>query len=139
MTVPHRPHDAHSGAVPEEPEPPKRRLRLELWDVACTLAVWTVAVVVATTTTWPSRLSGFTADICAADSCPPAPFGINYWIYPVVWGGLGAACAAAVIGPFVSLVKGWYLFFWPLLAIAIVAVSSVAGSVMTAFSEHYSG
>jgi hypothetical protein len=87
----------------------------------------------------PSRLYGFTADICAADSCPPAPFGINYWIYPVVWGGLGAACAAAVIGPFVSLVKGWYLFFWPLLAIAIVAVSSVAGSVMTAFSEHYSG
>jgi hypothetical protein len=139
MTVPHRPHDAHSGAVPEEPEPPKRRLRLELWDVACTLAVWTVAVVVATTTTLPSRLYGFTADICAADSCPPAPFGINYWIYPVVWGGLGAACAAAVIGPFVSLVKGWYLFFWPLLAIAIVAVSSVAGSVMTAFSEHYSG
>ncbi|WP_375489237.1 hypothetical protein [uncultured Mycobacterium sp.] len=139
MTLPHRPHDAHSGPVPDAPEAPKHRLRLELWDVICTLVVWTVAVVVATTTTWPSRLYGFTADICAADSCPPSPFGINYWIYPVVWGGLGAACAAAVIGPFVSLVKGWYMFFWPLLALAIVALSSVAGSVMTAFSEHYSG
>ncbi|BBY08518.1 hypothetical protein [Mycobacterium noviomagense] len=124
---------------PRDRDSERPRLRLELWDVICTVAIWAVAVAVATTTTWPARLYGFTDDICAADSCPPAPFGINYWIYPVVWGGLGAACAAAVIGPFVSLVKGWYMFFWPLLAIGIVAVSSVAGSVLTAFSEHYSG
>ncbi|BCO36144.1 hypothetical protein BMW24_010690 [Mycobacterium heckeshornense] len=132
-------------ALPDEPRhpypgnsrPPKRRLRLARWDVICTVATLTLVIVAATTTTLPSRLFGFVADVCAADSCAPAPLGINYWIYPVVWGGLGAACAAAVIGPFVSLVKGWYLFFWPLLAVAIVALSSVAGSVMTAFSEQY--
>jgi hypothetical protein len=133
MASPHEPHCARPG----NSEPPKRRLRLALWDVLCTLATLTLAAVAATATTLPSRLFGFLADVCAADSCAPAPLGLNYWIYPVVWGGLGAACAAAVLGPFVSLVKGWYLFFWPLLGLAIVALSSVAGSVMTAFAERY--
>lgn len=108
-----------------------------MWDVACTIGLWVVLVVTAATTRWPSLLFGFVADVCPADSCAPAPFGVDLWIYPVVWGGIGAACAAAVIGPFVSLVKGWYLFFWPIMAMAIVILSSVAGSALTAFSEHY--
>jgi hypothetical protein len=29
------------------------------------------------------------------------------------------------------------MFFWPLMAIAIVILSSAAGSAMTAFSERY--
>jgi hypothetical protein len=116
---------------------PRPRVRVAVWDVICTIAIWAVVVAVATATNVPLRLFGFIADVCPADSCPPAPFGIDLWIYPVVWGGLGAAAAAAVIGPFVSLVKGWYLFFWPLLAVAIVMLSSLAGSAITAFSEPY--
>ncbi len=65
------------------------------------------------------------------------PFGVDFYIYPVVWGGIGAAIAAAMLGPLVSLLKGWYLSFWPLLAIAIVVVSSVAGSALTDFSGTY--
>jgi hypothetical protein len=54
-----------------------------------------------------------------------------------VWGGIGAAIAAAGIGPFVSLLKGWYMSFWPVLALAVLMVSSVAGFILTTYSERY--
>jgi hypothetical protein len=44
---------------------------------------------------------------------------------------------AAIIGPVVSLLKGWYMSFWPVLALALVMVSSIAGSLLTMFSERY--
>ena len=90
----------------------------------------------ATATDLGSRLFGFLKDVCTGDDCPPVPFGVDFYIYPLVWGGIGAAIAAAVVGPVVSLLKGWYLSFWPLLAIGIIVVSSVAGSSLTAFCSH---
>ena len=50
---------------------------------------------------------------------------------------LGAAIAAAVVGPVVSLLKGWYLSVWPLLAIGIIVLSSVVGSVLTTYCSQY--
>ncbi len=55
----------------------------------------------------------------------------------MVWGGSGAALTAAVIGPVVSILKGWYMSFWPVLALALVMVSSAAGTMLTLFSERY--
>jgi hypothetical protein len=55
----------------------------------------------------------------------------------MVFGGIGAAVAAALLGPLVSLLKGWYLSFWPALAIALVLLASVAGSALTDFSSKY--
>jgi hypothetical protein len=127
-------HGAHSSAPSP---PPVLRLRLVPWDVACALALLAALVVAATATDWGSRLFGFLHDVCTGDDCPPVPYGADFYIYPVVWGGIGAAIAAAVVGPVVSLLKGWYLAFWPLLAIAIVALSSVVGSMLTDFSEPY--
>jgi hypothetical protein len=155
MVSPNQPHDPSPGegidplSVPYEvydydaykdtcdPEPPRLRVRLAVWDVIATVAIWTVLFIVAMTTRWPSQLFGFVADVCPADSCPPVPFGIDLWIYPVVWGGIGAAVAAAVIGPCVSLVKGWYMFFWPILAMTMLVLSAATGSTLTAFSAHY--
>jgi hypothetical protein len=65
------------------------------------------------------------------------PYGVDFYIYPVAWGGIGAAIAAAVLGPVVSLLKGWYMSFWPLLAVAIVILSSVIGSMLTTFCAQY--
>ncbi len=113
------------------------RLRLAPWDVVCTIVLTTLLVVLATTTDWPSRLFGFLADVCTDDTCAPAPFGIDFYIFPVVWGGVGAAFAAAFIGPLVSLVKGWYMSFWPVLALALVIGAAVTGSAITAFSNNY--
>ena len=112
-------------------------MRLVPWDVTCALALLVALLLAATATDWGSRLFGFLKDVCTGDDCPPVPYGVDFYIYPLVWGGIGAAIAAAVVGPVVSLLKGWYLYFWPLLAIAIVAVSSAAGYELTAYCSQY--
>ena len=123
-------HHAHS--------PPRvLRLRLVPLDVFFAVTLLATLVVVAIATDWYSGLFGFLTDVCTGEECPPVPFGVDFYIYPVVWGGIGAAVAAALLGPMVSLLKGWYLSFWPLLAIAIVVFSSVAGSTLTAYSVPY--
>ncbi|AAS03590.1 hypothetical protein MAP_1273c [Mycobacterium avium subsp. paratuberculosis K-10] len=91
----------------------------------------------ATATSWPERLFGFLANVCEDETCGPVPYGLDLYIHPVVWGGIGAALTAAVVGPVVSLLKGWYMSFWPVLSLALVMVSSVAGSMLTMFSERY--
>jgi hypothetical protein len=117
--------------------PPVLRLRLVPWDVTCAIALLAALLLAATATDWGSRLFGFLKDVCTGDDCPPVPYGVDFYIFPLVWGGIGAAIAAAVVGPVVSLLKGWYLYFWPLLAIAIVLVSSVAGSALTGYCSQY--
>lgn len=113
------------------------RVRLAAWDVVCTVTLLVLLAVLATATTWPSRLFGFLANVCADETCGPVPFGLDLYIHPVVWGGIGEALTAAVIGPVVSLLKGWYMSFWPVLALALVMVSSAAGTMLTLFSERY--
>jgi len=117
--------------------PPVLRLRLVPWDVTCAIALLAALLLAATATDWGSRLFGFLKDVCTGDDCPPVPYGVDFYIFPLVWGGIGAAIAAAVVGPVVSLLKGWYLYFWPLLAIAIILVSSVAGSALTGYCSQY--
>ena len=136
MASPQQTDDPSPGHHEHSP-PPLLRLRLVPWDVICALGALATLVVVAIATDWHARLFGFLSDVCTGDDCPPVPFGVDFYIYPVVWGGIGAAIAAAVIGPVVSLLKGWYLSFWPPLAIAILVVSAVAGSMLTSFSVPY--
>jgi hypothetical protein len=155
MASPHQPDDPGRGdrigappapdqhEQPDKPDHPDHkaprvlRLRIAVWDVVCTVTLLVLLIVLATATTWPTRLFGFLAHVCEGDTCGMVPFGIDYYIRPVVWGGIGAAIAAAGIGPFVSLLKGWYMSFWPVLALAIVMVTSVAGAMLTIFSQRY--
>jgi hypothetical protein len=129
--------DAPSPGDHAHSPPPVLRLRLVPWDVFFAVTLLVTLVIVAIATDWYSGLFGFLTDVCTGEECPPVPFGVDFYIYPVVWGGIGAAVAAALLGPMVSLLKGWYLSFWPLLAIAIVVFSSVAGSTLTAYSVPY--
>ncbi|OBI49214.1 hypothetical protein [Mycobacterium sp. E787] len=140
MAVPPTPDTRDAPDQPEQPshEPPRvLRLRIVPWDVICTVSLLVLLVVLATVTTWPARLFGFLANVCVGEECGPVPFGVDYYIRPLVWGGIGAAIAAAAIGPFVSLLKGWYMSFWPVLSLALLVVASVAGSILTAFSARY--
>src|ERR1700758_4343936 len=152
MASPHQPDDPHSSnptASPPAPDdsahanrfgheaPRGPRLRVVPWDVTCPVALLVLLVFLATAPNWPKRLFGFLANVCEGESCGPVPFGVDYYIHPVVWGGIGAAVAAAVLGPLVSLLKGWYMSFWPVLALGLIMVSSVAGSILTIFSERY--
>jgi hypothetical protein len=113
------------------------RLKVAPWDLVATLTLVTLLVVLATATTWPTRIYGFMGEVCRDESCGLVPFQVDAYIYPVVWGGIGAAIAAAGIGPFVSLLKGWYMSFWPVLSLAIIMVSSVIGDALTVFSARY--
>lgn len=157
MVTPHQPNDPeavdavdypldfddghHSQRLLRPPTPPAKpqiiRLRVAAWDVTCTGALLILLLLLATETTWPARLFGFLGNVCEGDTCGPVPFGVDYYIHPVVWGGIGAAIAAAVVGPLVSLLKGWYMSFWPVLSLAIIMVSSVAGSMLTIFSARF--
>ena len=116
---------------------PVLRLRLVPWDLCGLIAVWVLLLFIVFTTDWYSTLFGFMKDVCTGDDCPPVPFGVDFYFLPVVWGGNGAGVAAGLIGPVVSLLKGWYLSFWPPLAIAIVLFCSVAGSLLTAYCGTY--
>jgi hypothetical protein len=128
---------ASSDSPPAERGPRVLRLRIAAWDLICTVALLTFLVVLATATTWPARLYGFLDNVCVGETCGPVPFGVDYYIHPLVWGGAGAAITAAVVGPVVSLLKGWYMSFWPVLSLAVIVISSVAASVLTTFSERY--
>ncbi|BBZ52872.1 hypothetical protein H7H82_16525 [Mycobacterium heidelbergense] len=134
MASPHRLDDSDQ---PDHQPPRVLRLRIVPWDVVCTVVLLALLLYLATATNWPTRLFGFLSDVCEGDTCGPVPFGVDYYIHPVVWGGIGAAIAAAGIGPFISLLKGWYMCFWPVLALAVIMVSSVAGDILTTFSERY--
>ncbi|WP_406815895.1 hypothetical protein [Mycobacterium sp. M23085] len=130
--------DTHHPLVDYDEEAPRViRVRLAPWDVVCTVVLLILLAVLATATTWPTRLFGFLANVCEDETCGPVPYGLDLYIHPVVWGGIGAALTAAVVGPVVSLLKGWYMSFWPVLALALVMVSSVAGTLLTMFSERY--
>lgn len=130
--------DARGPVAEYDEEAPRvLRLRLAAWDVVCTVALLVLLALLATATSWPERLFGFLANVCEDETCGPVPYGLDLYIHPVVWGGIGAALTAAVVGPVVSLLKGWYMSFWPVLSLALVMASSVAGSMLTMFSERY--
>jgi hypothetical protein len=55
----------------------------------------------------------------------------------VAWGGIAVAFAVAVIGPFVSVWRRWYMVIRLAVGIGIVIASFVAGFAMTSFSQQY--
>ena len=117
--------------------PPTLRLRVAAWDLICTIVL-----------TGAAPLPGHGHSV--ADQALRVPQGRvrggklwtgairgRYVHLPRGLGGIGAALAAAGIGPFVSLLKGWYMSFWPVLSLAILMFSSVAGGILTTFSARY--
>ena len=88
--------DAPSPSHHEDSPPRVLRLRLIPWDVSSVLALLALLAVIAFGTDWYSRLFGFMKDVCTGE-CPPAPFGVDFYIYPIVFGGIGAAVAAGVV------------------------------------------
>jgi len=136
----HRAPDTDAALVEYDEEAPRvLRVRLAPWDLLCTVALYALIIVLATLTSWPSRLFGFLGNVCIGDECGLVPFGADMYIYPLVWGGVGAAITAGVIGPVVSILKGWYLSFWPVLTLALIVGSAMVGSALTVFSQPYWG
>lgn len=140
MTFPHQP--PYPGYYPYHPPLPYqqrqglRRSRVATWDVVCTAIAWSVLFMAAVAATWVSLFFAFATDSCSGD-CPPVPYGIDNWIYPVTWGGIAVALTMGTFGPLISIWRRWYMFVWPAIALVIVIVSVVAGFAMTEFSARY--
>jgi hypothetical protein len=135
-------HPDHPNYLPYEypaaaKEAPVIRLRVAKWDLICTVSLTALLLALAVATTWPHKLFGFLGKVCTGEDCGPVPFAVDLWINPLVWGGIGAAITAAGVGPFVSLLKGWFMSFWPVASLAALMVASVVGQLLTAFSERY--
>lgn len=128
---------ADGTQVYDDERPRVIRLRLVPWDVITMVVLLVLLIAALTLTNWPTRLFGFTDNVCQGDDCPMVPFGVNFYIFPVVWGGIGAAGTAAVLGPFVSLVKGWFMSFWPIVAVGVLSLASVLGRALTDFSATF--
>ncbi|MEI7714517.1 MAG: hypothetical protein WCI78_00275 [Mycobacterium sp.] len=137
MAAPQHSDVPYPDPEPARPEPRVIRLRVSPWDVVCTVVLMALLVYLATATPWPGKLYAFMHNLCEGDTCGAVPFGADYYIRPLVWGGAGAAIAASIVGPLVSLLKGWYMSFWPALSLALVVVSCIVGSLLTAFSQRY--
>ena len=90
---------ADTTQVHDYDEPRTIRLRLVPWDVVTMLVLLALLIVALTMTSWPTRLFAFTENICQGDDCAPVPFGVNYYIYPLMWGGFGAAGHRGVARP----------------------------------------
>jgi hypothetical protein len=135
-------HPDHPNYLPYEypaaaKEAPVIRLRVAKWDLICTVTLTALLLCLAVATTWPHKLFGFLSRVCTGEDCGPVPFAVDLWIHPLVWGGIGAALAAAGVGPFVSLLRGWFMSFWPVVSLAALLLASVVGGTLTAFSERY--
>jgi hypothetical protein len=148
MAAPNQPENTDAGRGPVTKAPPAPedydtlpprvlRLRLVPWDVVLTLVLLAVLIGLVTMTSWTTSLFAYTDNVCLTEDCPPVPFGVNYYIYPLMWGGIGAAVTAAVLGPFVSMLKGWYMSFWPFVSVGVITLTSVAGYALVGFSERY--
>lgn len=129
--------DGSAQDGPTQDETKIIRLRLVPWDVITMFVLLALMIVAVTMTSWPTRLFAFTENVCQGEDCAPVPFGVNYYIYPAVWGGIGAAGTAALLGPFVSLVKGWFMCFWPIVAVGVLSLASVLGRALTDFSNTF--
>jgi hypothetical protein len=139
MAAPNQSEDPvpRATSVHDDNETRVIRLRLVPWDVVSTLVLLGALLALVAMTNWTTHLFAFADNLCEGDDCPPVPFGVNYYILPVMGGGIGAAIIAAVVGPFVSLVKGWFMCFWPIVSVTALSLASVLGRALTDFSERF--
>jgi hypothetical protein len=135
-------HPDHPNYLPYEypadlDEAPVLKIRVARWDLICTVVLTALLLYLAVATEWPHKLFGYLGKVCSGEDCGPVPYGVDMYIYPLTWGGIGAAIAAAGIGPFISLLRGWFMSFWPVLSLTALMVASVVGAMLTTFSERF--
>lgn len=70
-----------------------------------------------------------TTDACGADNC-----NLTWltWAYVVTWGGVAVAAVVAVAGMVRAARRGTVMWIWPVVAVALVAVSFGVGFLLAA-------
>ncbi|QIS06915.1 hypothetical protein F5X71_35480 [Nocardia brasiliensis] len=108
-------------AAQQTARPPQRT-----WDVILTIVLYCAAVVAGLIAAYLTVFFAFAADACGSgrtchDEYLNAAFAVS-------WGGTAAALVVSLVMIIVAAVKRWLMFYWPILAMAVIVGSFVCGA-----------
>lgn len=104
--------------------------RTRAWDVVLGWTLFTLAVLLGGFTAYLTFFFVMMADSCGSRTCKDGYIESGMLLS---WGATIFALAAAAAMMVVSTVKGWLMFYWPLLAAGIIIAGFVGGAVL---AEH---
>ncbi|WP_063016719.1 hypothetical protein [Nocardia niwae] len=120
--------------TPQGFAPPAGQRPVRTWDVVLAVVLYCVAAVLGLAAAYFTLFFAFATDPCGADNCRTDYLG---WAFAVSWGGTALAITGMSGMLILAAVKRWYLWYWPVLAMMLIA-ASFAGGVALA-SQIYTG
>ncbi|MET9024799.1 hypothetical protein ABZW96_04170 [Nocardia sp. NPDC004168] len=126
----------HTGTPQPWPygTPPVGQRPVRTWDVVLAVVLYSVAVVLGAAAAYFTVFFAFASDPCGQDNCRTEYLG---WAFAVSWGGTATAIVGVTAILVLAAIKRWYMWYWPVLAMALI-VLSFAGGVALA-SQVYTG
>mgnify|MGYP001044975588 CR=1 FL=1 len=110
---------------PQAPLPPRRSQTAVILDVVATVVGWGLLGLVVVGCLYFSLFFGMATDSCyTGDACREDLVGTAFI---TVWAGGALAVVVPLIGTIVCLIKKWYVFYWPLIGIGIMAAGMAIG------------
>jgi len=109
--------------APQYPYPPAHRRRHSVVDITITSILSGVAALAALGSVWFSLFF-----VMATDSCgEQCSYNALTAAYVVTWGGVGFAVLVGASGVIVAAVRGWVMWVWPALALALIVTALAIG------------
>jgi hypothetical protein len=109
--------------APQYPYPPAHRRRHSVVDITITSILSAVAGLAALGTVSFSMFF-----VMATDSCnEQCDYNALNAAYIVTWGGVGLAVLVGATGVIVAAVRGWVMWIWPTLALALIVTALAIG------------
>ncbi|MFE3195176.1 hypothetical protein ACFXHA_39660 [Nocardia sp. NPDC059240] len=105
---------------------PQRSLRT--WDVVLGWVLYAFAVPLGMFTAYITVFFAFAADSCSSGvDCAYAYVDWGIWLS---WGGTAFALISALVMLLISTFKGWLMWYWPVLSMAMIIASFVGGAFL---------
>ncbi|MBF6296189.1 hypothetical protein IU459_01365 [Nocardia amamiensis] len=117
-----RPHDR-----PSAPRPGQQPVRT--WDLVLAIVLYCAAAILGLTAAYFTLFFAFATDPCTPTTCRTEYLA---WAFAVSWGGTGLALAGTFATLIVAVIKRWYLWFWPVLAMLLIIGSFCGGAALAA-------
>ncbi|MBF6203821.1 MULTISPECIES: hypothetical protein [Nocardia] len=114
------------------PAHPGARQPARTWDVVLAVSLYCVAAALGLAAAYFTVFFAFATDPCGPDNCRTDYLG---WAFAVSWGGTAFAIVGVTAMLIVAAVKRWYMWYWPMLAMALI-VASFCGGLALASQVH---
>ncbi|MEU7630180.1 hypothetical protein AB0C34_09375 [Nocardia sp. NPDC049220] len=106
---------------------PGRAPRVRAWDLALAVVLYCAAAVLGMAAAYFTLFFAFAADSCTPDNCRSEYL---TWGFAVSWGGTAFALLGSLALIIVAVVKRWYLWMWPVLAMVLIVGSFFGGAAL---------